>query len=46
MRQSLRPAARLEINRVDNRSLPVAILRVSRETEYGLHFYRNQTIAR
>ncbi len=42
---SARPLA-LEINRVDNRSLPVAVLRVSRETEYGLHFYRNQTIAR
>jgi len=42
---SARPLA-LEINRVDNRSLPVAVLRVSRETEYGLHFYRNQSIAR
>ena len=31
---------------MDNRSLPVAILRLSRETEYGLHFYRNQKIAR
>jgi len=42
---SARPVA-LEISRVDNRSLPLAILRLSRETEYGLHFYRNQTIAR
>jgi 4-amino-4-deoxy-L-arabinose transferase-like glycosyltransferase len=42
---SARPLAQ-EINRVDNRSLPVAVLRVSRETEYGLHFYRNQRIAR
>jgi 4-amino-4-deoxy-L-arabinose transferase-like glycosyltransferase len=42
---SARPLAQ-EINHVDNRSLPVAVLRVSRETEYGLHFYRNQRIAR
>jgi 4-amino-4-deoxy-L-arabinose transferase-like glycosyltransferase len=42
---SVRPLA-LEINHVDNRSLPVAVLRVSRETEFGLHFYRNQRIAR
>ena len=42
---SARPLAQ-EINRVDNRSLPLAILRLSRETEYGLHFYRNQKIAR
>lgn len=42
---SARPLA-LEINRVDNRSLPLAILRLSRETEYGLHFYRDQKIAR
>lgn len=42
---SARPLAQ-EINRVDNRSLPLAILRVSRETEYGLHFYRDQKIAR
>ncbi len=42
---SARPIA-LEISRVDNRSLPLAILRLSRETEYGLHFYRNQSIAR
>ena len=31
---------------MDNRSLPLAILRLPRETEYGLHFYRNQKIAR
>jgi hypothetical protein len=42
---SARPLAQ-EISRVDNRSLPLAILRLSRETEYGLHFYRNQKIAR
>jgi 4-amino-4-deoxy-L-arabinose transferase-like glycosyltransferase len=42
---SARPLA-LEINRVDNRSLPLAIFRLSRETEYGLHFYRDQKILR
>ncbi len=42
---SARPLAQ-EINRVDNRSLPLAILRLPRETEYGLHFYRDQKIAR
>jgi hypothetical protein len=42
---SARPLSQ-EINRVDNRSLPLAILRLPRETEYGLQFYRNQSIAR
>jgi hypothetical protein len=42
---SARPLAQ-EINRVDNRTLPLAILRLSRETEYGLHFYRDQKILR
>ncbi len=42
---SARPLA-LEINRVDNRSLPIAILRLPRQTEYGLQFYRNQSIPR
>jgi hypothetical protein len=42
---SARPLAQ-EINHVDNRSLPVAILRLSRETEYGLNFYRDQKIVR
>ncbi|MGH9545546.1 MAG: ArnT family glycosyltransferase [Terriglobales bacterium] len=42
---SARPLAQ-EINRIDNRSLPLAILRLPRETEYGLHFYRDQKIAR
>ncbi len=42
---SARPLVQ-EINRVDNRSLPLAILRLSRETEYGLHFYRDQKILR
>ena len=42
---SARPLAQ-EINRVDNRSLALAILRLSRETEYGLNFYRDQKILR
>jgi 4-amino-4-deoxy-L-arabinose transferase-like glycosyltransferase len=42
---SARPLAR-EIDHVDNRSLPLAILRLSRETQYGLHFYRDQRILR
>ena len=42
---SARPLSQ-EINRVDNRSLPLAILRLSRETEYGLQFYRNENVAR
>jgi 4-amino-4-deoxy-L-arabinose transferase-like glycosyltransferase len=42
---SARPLAQ-EINRVDNRSLPLAILRLSRETEYGLSYYRDQKILR
>ena len=42
---SARPLAQ-QIDRVDNRSLPLAILRLSRETEYGLHFYRDQKVVR
>jgi 4-amino-4-deoxy-L-arabinose transferase-like glycosyltransferase len=42
---SARPVAQ-EVTRVDNGSLPLAILRLSRETEYGLQFYRNQSIVR
>jgi 4-amino-4-deoxy-L-arabinose transferase-like glycosyltransferase len=42
---SARPLSQ-EINRVDSRSLPLAILRLPRETEYGLQFYRNQNIVR
>ncbi len=42
---SARPLSQ-EVSRVDNRSLPLAILQLSRETEYGLQFYRNQNIAR
>src|SRR5438094_90151 len=35
-----------QITKADNRRLPLAVLLTSRETEYGLQFYRNQTIAR
>jgi 4-amino-4-deoxy-L-arabinose transferase-like glycosyltransferase len=42
---SARPLSQ-EINRVDQGSLPLAILRLPRETEYGLQFYRNQNILR
>ncbi|MGZ4836003.1 MAG: ArnT family glycosyltransferase [Terriglobales bacterium] len=42
---SARPLS-LEVNRVDNRRLPLAILRLPRETEYGLQFYRDQNILR
>lgn len=42
---SARPLSQ-EVNRVDNRRLPLAILRLPRETEYGLQFYRNQNILR
>jgi 4-amino-4-deoxy-L-arabinose transferase-like glycosyltransferase len=42
---SARPLAR-ELDHVDNRSLPLAILRLPRETEYGLNFYRNQKTVR
>jgi len=44
-RYSARPLSDA-ISHIDNRSLPTAIYQVSRETEYGLHFYRNQRIAR
>jgi hypothetical protein len=42
---SARPLSQA-ISQVDNRALPLAILRLTRETEYGLQFYRNQSIAR
>ena len=42
---SARPLSQ-EVSRVDNRSLPLAILQLPRETEYGLQFYRNQSIVR
>ena len=35
-----------QIERMENRRLPIAGFRLSRETEYGLEFYRNQVIAR
>jgi 4-amino-4-deoxy-L-arabinose transferase-like glycosyltransferase len=35
-----------QISRVETQRLPVAVFRVSRETEYGLAFYRNQVISR
>jgi hypothetical protein len=42
---SARPLSQ-EVSRIDNGSLPLAILQLPRETEYGLQFYRNQGIAR
>ena len=44
-RFSARPVSNA-ITHIDNASLPTAVYRVSREIEYGLHFYRNQPIAR
>jgi hypothetical protein len=41
---SARPVA-AEIRRLGNGMPPVAVSQVSRETEYGLQFYRNQPIA-
>ncbi|MBO0910483.1 MAG: hypothetical protein J2P13_01720, partial [Acidobacteria bacterium] len=42
---SARPLAR-ELARVDPHHLPLAVLLVPRETEFGLAFYRNQRISR
>ena len=42
---SARPVAR-ELARVDPHHLPLAVLFVPRETEFGLAFYRNQRISR
>ena len=42
---SSRPLAR-QIASVETHSLPLAVFGVRRETEYGLAFYRNQTIVR
>jgi 4-amino-4-deoxy-L-arabinose transferase-like glycosyltransferase len=42
---SVRPLAN-EISRLENKPLPLAVSGVSRETEYGLAFYRNQIIDR
>jgi 4-amino-4-deoxy-L-arabinose transferase-like glycosyltransferase len=42
---SARPLAEV-IGRMENKSLPLAVFQTRRETEYGLAFYRNQTISR
>jgi 4-amino-4-deoxy-L-arabinose transferase-like glycosyltransferase len=42
---SARPLAN-EISRVEEHRLPLAVLGVSRELEYGLQFYRDQNISR
>ena len=42
---SARPLAS-EISHLENKPLPLAVAHVSRETEYGLAFYRNQVIDR
>ncbi len=42
---SVRPLA-TEISHLENKPLPLAVSGVSRQTEYGLAFYRNQTIDR
>ena len=42
---SARPLAEV-IGRMENKSLPLAVFQTKRETEYGLAFYRNQTISR
>jgi 4-amino-4-deoxy-L-arabinose transferase-like glycosyltransferase len=39
-------SARPLVNQIENKRLPIAGFRLSRETEYGLEFYRNQMIAR
>jgi len=43
--RSVRPLA-VELGRLESKPLPLAVTRVSRETEYGLAFYRNQVIER
>ncbi|HVO80238.1 MAG TPA: glycosyltransferase family 39 protein [Terriglobales bacterium] len=42
---SARPLAK-EISRVEAQTLPLAVFRVSRETEFGLEFYRDRAITR
>jgi len=42
---SARPLA-LELANLGSKPLPLAVFRVRRETEFGLEFYRNQTIDR
>jgi 4-amino-4-deoxy-L-arabinose transferase-like glycosyltransferase len=44
-RLSARPLA-LQLSQMETRPLPVAVVGVKRETEYGLVFYRNQIIHR
>jgi hypothetical protein len=40
------PMVENEIRQVETNPLPLAVLRVSREIEFGLQFYRDQNIAR
>ena len=42
---SARTVAR-QLSAMESKQLPLAVLGVNRETEYGLAFYRNQTISR
>lgn len=42
---SARPLAN-ELARLESKPMPLAVFQVRRETEYGLAFYRNQTISR
>jgi 4-amino-4-deoxy-L-arabinose transferase-like glycosyltransferase len=42
---SARPVA-AELDKLVNKPMPLALFRISRETEYGLQFYRNQTMSR
>ncbi len=44
-RLSARPLA-IQLAKMETRPLPVAVLDVKRETEYGLAFYRNQIVSR
>src|SRR5581483_6368366 len=43
--QSARPVAN-ELSRLNTRSAQVAAFSITRETEYGLDFYRNQPLQR
>ena len=42
---SARPIA-AELTRLERKIMPLAVLRLSRETEFGLEFYRDQPVAR
>ena len=42
---SARPIA-AELARLERKTMPLAVLRLSRETEFGLEFYRDQPVAR